>query len=166
MGKELEANPISQTVAANIVSERKLQGWSQAELAEKLGCSQQAVWYWETCRREMPNDMVMKVAGLLGKSWLWFYQDHTGIDVDTVEIPRSEWEQFRQLKALLGTLVANGAPATAAPRKRAKANTKPGYNIDPRIAQTLTQALSQRAPSGATAGMDAFLLNQGLSPTG
>ncbi len=159
-------NEITLTLAKNILEARERAGMTRVELAAKLGCSAQAIIYWETGGREAPHESVVKLAQVFGRNWLWFYQDHSGKAIDTVEIPRSEWERFRQLKSIIGELANTDQSLAVAAgdssRKRRKSNTKPGYNNDSNPAQTLLKTLS----SQVTAGMDPFLLDLRLSPTG
>jgi len=49
-------------------SEREKQGLSRKKLAEKAGCSEMAIYYWETGRREIPLQMADQILKSLGVS--------------------------------------------------------------------------------------------------
>ena len=49
-------------------AERERQGLSRKKLAEKAGCSEMAIYYWETGRREIPLRMADQILKVLGTS--------------------------------------------------------------------------------------------------
>ena len=55
-------------VAKNIRQLRKLEGWSQETLAEKLGCTRQAVGMYEAGEISPKMSMLEKMAALFGVS--------------------------------------------------------------------------------------------------
>lgn len=69
-------NPITITVGTNIAKARKAQGYSQKRLAELIEHSETAIRFWESGRREIGHDALLQVGRVLGRPWLWFYQDH------------------------------------------------------------------------------------------
>lgn len=69
-----KVDTITLTVARNLADARRQKGWTQQDLAQKLGCSKHAVMTWETCRNEISNETLLKISEALDKKWLWFYQ--------------------------------------------------------------------------------------------
>jgi transcriptional regulator with XRE-family HTH domain len=62
-------NPIESTaklVGQQIRAARTARGWSQQGLAEKMGCTQTAVSYWEAGRRSIAVDELVELAETLG----------------------------------------------------------------------------------------------------
>lgn len=49
-------------------TEREKQGLSRKKLAEKAGCSEMAIYYWETGRREITLQMADQILKALGVS--------------------------------------------------------------------------------------------------
>ena len=64
-------NDLKTIIADNIIALRKAQGWTQAELAEKLGYSDKAVSKWERAE-SVPDVAVLKnLADLFGVTVDW-----------------------------------------------------------------------------------------------
>ena len=53
-------------LADKIIDERKKAGWSQEELAAKLGVSRQAVSKWEGAQATPDLQRIVQMAGLFG----------------------------------------------------------------------------------------------------
>jgi len=70
--------PITEVVRNNVIRARKGAHFTQKQLASKLGMSETAVRFWEAGRREVSQEHVFALAGIFGRSWLWFYQDNDG----------------------------------------------------------------------------------------
>lgn len=49
-----------------VAQARRLRGWSQERLAERLGTTQKQVSRWETGERDIPGNMVLEIADALG----------------------------------------------------------------------------------------------------
>lgn len=71
-------------MAEKITMLRKRNGWSQEELAEKLGVSRQAVSKWESGRSVPDADILMKIADVL---------DVSLSDLLGAELPHNEGQQ-------------------------------------------------------------------------
>lgn len=54
----------------NIKKARIKKGYSQAELAEKIGVSQAAIYYWENGKREPNFETIHKIANALDVSYI------------------------------------------------------------------------------------------------
>lgn len=74
MKRDKRENQITKRVAANLQFARREKRWTQQDLAERLKCSKHAIMMWETCRNEISNETLLKIATALDKNWLWFYQ--------------------------------------------------------------------------------------------
>lgn len=92
---------ITVRVAENLAIARREKSWTQADLAKRLKCSKHAVMTWETCRNEISNETLLRIAEELDKKWLWFYQpqDPPSIFEDA---PSAAWQleaEDRRLEA-------------------------------------------------------------------
>lgn len=101
-------NPIRPVVAANIKAAREAASLSRAELAEKVGCTTQAIYTYENEKADPSYPMLFEIAKAvgLGKNWLWLYQSHE--DQEVVTLPRDKYnqlvEELKQARALQNAL--------------------------------------------------------------
>lgn len=91
-------------VAAKIKEAREAAGFTQASLAEALDKSEQAIYYWETAKREPRFSDVAKMADIFGLPSSWFFEGQavgervftkksTGLD--------KSWKQRRKVRDLV-----------------------------------------------------------------
>lgn len=73
-------------LADKIIEERKKNGWSQEELAEKLGVSRQAVSKWESAGSIPDLQKVILLATLFGVSTDYLLRDEITLEQDTPSI--------------------------------------------------------------------------------
>lgn len=70
-------NSIADQVRKNLKLAREEARLTQTQLADKLQKSKGTVTQWECGTREIHYDALLEIAPVLGRSWLWFYQDHS-----------------------------------------------------------------------------------------
>lgn len=63
-------------LATNIKVARAGKGWTQRELAAKLGTDQLAVSRWERGENSPSDSNLMRLCEALGQTVAWFYTDH------------------------------------------------------------------------------------------
>ena len=86
-------------VAKNIRSLRKLEGWSQERLAEKLGCTRQAVCMYEAGEISPKMAMLEKLAALFGVSVADLVCDDTAYPISDA-LTESEYRLLRSFRGL------------------------------------------------------------------
>ena len=68
-------------LADKIIEERKKNGWSQEELAEKLGVSRQSVSKWESAQSVPDLNRILNMSKIFGVSTDYLLKD----EIDTVQ---------------------------------------------------------------------------------
>lgn len=84
-------------LANKIIEERKKNGWSQEELAEKIGVSRQAVSKWESAGSIPDLQKVIQLATLFGVSTDYLLRDDIASEQDTV-INHFEEDKYEPLR--------------------------------------------------------------------
>lgn len=101
--------------ADKLIQLRKQLGWSQEELAEKLGVSRQAVSKWEGAQSTPDLERVLKLADLFGVTTDYLLRDdaeapeYTAVDEDAPTVRRVSMEEanaFLSVKALTADRIA------------------------------------------------------------
>lgn len=72
-------------LADKIIRHRKKNGWSQEELAEKMGVSRQAVSKWEGAQSVPDLDKVLRLSGLFGVTTDYLLKDEIETEIFTEE---------------------------------------------------------------------------------
>lgn len=70
---------INMILADKIIDERKKNGWSQEELADKLGVSRQAVSKWESAQSVPDLQRILEMSRLFGVSTDYLLKDEEGV---------------------------------------------------------------------------------------
>jgi transcriptional regulator with XRE-family HTH domain len=60
---------IREGVAARVKFQREWRGWSQADLAQRLGVTQTAISYWESGKRRVGVDDLAGLVAVFGCRW-------------------------------------------------------------------------------------------------
>lgn len=85
-------------LADKIIEERKRNGWSQEELAEKLGVSRQSVSKWESAQSVPDLQRVIRLAEVFGVSTDYLLKDdYVSGDADAVTAEYQDYEACRQV---------------------------------------------------------------------
>ncbi len=92
-------NPIRAFIAAKIALARDEAGLSRAELAERAGCTTQAIHTYETEKADPSFPMLFAISKALGKPWSWFFDG--AAEPDSVTVPRERWDKLRQLESAI-----------------------------------------------------------------
>ena len=80
-------------LADKITEERKKNGWSQEDLAERLGVSRQSVSKWESAGSVPDLQKVIQMADLFGVSTDYLLKDEMGQENrDTENAPQSDMD--------------------------------------------------------------------------
>jgi len=81
----------------NIRALRKKHGWTQIDLAQKLGCSQAIITAYESNKRKPPADKIAVLAGLFGVSVNDLYGEiATKVKAKSPKL----WKKFEQIEKL------------------------------------------------------------------
>ena len=72
-------------LADKIIENRKKNGWSQEELAEKLDVSRQSVSKWESAQAVPDMNRILKLSEIFGVSTDYLLKDELGDDESTVD---------------------------------------------------------------------------------
>jgi len=83
-------------LADKILNLRKKNGWSQEELAEKLGVSRQSVSKWEGAQSIPDIDKILQMAGLFGVTTDYLLRDELE-EESRPEIPQAEESSLRRV---------------------------------------------------------------------
>ena len=106
-------------LADKITDERKKKGWSQEELAEKLGLSRQAVSKWESAGSTPDIQRIIQLSELFGVSTDYLLKeegngnrienDDNIYEKDRMirQVSRSEAENFLDMKSQTAPIIAN-----------------------------------------------------------
>lgn len=140
-------NPMRPVISANIREARELAKMSRQELADAAGCTAQAIHTYETGKADPSLPMLAAIAKVTGQEWGWFTEDRSkAVETVKVSMPKSEWEQFRQFKKLVGAMAAGGEENPGQPlnlRDHMEAMIKLGAAQAPRgRVRTAPQALA------------------------
>lgn len=85
------------TIGEKILNMRKARGWSQEELAERIGVSRQAVSRWESGAAKPDTDKVIAICDLFGVSADYLLRDgYTGASASPAEVPPSRQNALRE----------------------------------------------------------------------
>ena len=86
-------------LADKITEERKRNGWSQEELAEKLGVSRQAVSKWESAGSVPDLQRIIQLADLFGVTTDYLLKDEIveSLEVPSTNISTEETKPFRRV---------------------------------------------------------------------
>ncbi len=106
-------------LADKIINERKKNGWSQEELADKLGVSRQSVSKWEGAQSVPDIQKIIQMAGIFGVSTDYLLKDeietteltaitHDDISDDYVKVTMEEANEYIELEKKYSPWVANG----------------------------------------------------------
>lgn len=68
-------------IVGAIVAERRRRGWSQADLADRLGVVQSAVGNWEAGRNKIPLPQLVSIGAVFGWELEWLPSDPSKADV-------------------------------------------------------------------------------------
>ncbi len=89
------SDEITEHVAKKIREARNLAGISQFELASRVGVDPDTVRNWESCRRRIDNESLLKLCNALNLDWHWMYgatRQEMGLDPDSVvAVDRDIW---------------------------------------------------------------------------
>lgn len=83
----LAENPIVRTVARNIRAARKARGLTQEKLASRLGTVKGTVYQWESCKREISAESLLRISEALECPWSWFYREDVAPEVRAIQLP-------------------------------------------------------------------------------
>ena len=101
-------------LADKIIEERKKNGWSQEELASKLGVSRQAVSKWESAGSIPDLQRILQMSELFGVTTDYLLKDEIEeerlneyVETKTIKVSMEEANQYLDMKSKGSRLVAN-----------------------------------------------------------
>lgn len=101
-------------LADKIIEERKKNGWSQEELANKLGVSRQAVSKWESAGSIPDLQRILQMSELFGVTTDYLLKDEIEeeplneyTETNTIKVSMEEANQYLDMKSKGSRLVAN-----------------------------------------------------------
>lgn len=101
-------------LADKIIEERKKNGWSQEELANKLGVSRQAVSKWESSGSIPDLQRILQMSELFGVTTDYLLKDEIEeeplneyTETNTIKVSMEEANQFLDMKSKGSRIVAN-----------------------------------------------------------
>ena len=101
-------------LADKIIEERKKNGWSQEELANKLGISRQAVSKWESAGSIPDLQRILQMSELFGVTTDYLLKDEIEevplneyVESNTIKVSMEEANQYLDMKCKGSRLVAN-----------------------------------------------------------
>ena len=81
-------------LADKITELRKKNGWSQEELADKLGVSRQSISKWESAQSVPDMSRILKMSELFGVSTDLLLKDNLELTEDRVLAPAETTEEY------------------------------------------------------------------------
>ena len=81
-------------LAEKITEERKKNGWSQEEMAEKLSVSRQAVSKWESAQSTPDLQKVLRLAEIFGVSTDYLLKDELKSETGTEILKNQEYKDI------------------------------------------------------------------------
>ena len=101
-------------LADKIIEERKKNGWSQEELANKLGVSRQAVSKWESAGSIPDLQRILQMSELFGVTTDYLLKDEIEeeplnkyVETKTIKVSMGEANQYLDMKSRGSRIVAN-----------------------------------------------------------
>ena len=101
-------------LADKIIEERKKNGWSQEELANKLGVSRQAVSKWESAGSIPDLQRILQMSELFGVTTDYLLKDEIEeeplneyVETKTIKVSMEEGNQYLDMKSRGSRIVAN-----------------------------------------------------------
>lgn len=101
-------------LADKIIEERKKNGWSQEELANKLGVSRQAVSKWESAGSIPDLQRILQMSELFGVTTDYLLKDEIEeeplneyVETNTIKVSMEEANQYLDMKSKGSRVVAN-----------------------------------------------------------
>lgn len=101
-------------LADKIIEERKKNGWSQEELASKLGVSRQAVSKWESAGSIPDLQRILQMSELFGVTTDYLLKDEIEeerlneyVETKTIKVSMKEANQYLDMKSKGSRIVAN-----------------------------------------------------------
>ena len=101
-------------LADKIIEERKKNGWSQEELASKLGVSRQAVSKWESAGSIPDLQRILQMSELFGVTTDYLLKDEIEeeplneyVETKTIKVSMEEANQYLDMKSRGSRIVAN-----------------------------------------------------------
>ena len=101
-------------LADKIIEERKKNGWSQEELANKLGVSRQAVSKWESSGSIPDLQRILQISELFGVTTDYLLKDEIEeeplneyVETKTIKVSMEEANQYLDMKSRGSRIVAN-----------------------------------------------------------
>ena len=101
-------------LADKIIEERKKYGWSQEELANKLGVSRQAVSKWESAGSIPDLQRILQMSELFGVTTDYLLKDeieeaplNESVETNTIKVSMEEANQYLDMKHRGSRIVAN-----------------------------------------------------------
>ena len=101
-------------LADKIIEERKKNGWSQEELANKLGVSRQAVSKWESAGSIPDLQRILQMSELFGVTTDYLLKDEIEeeplneyTETNTIKVSMEEGNQYLDMKSRGSRIVAN-----------------------------------------------------------
>lgn len=101
-------------LADKIIEERKKNGWSQEELASKLGVSRQAVSKWESSESIPDLQRILQMSELFGVTTDYLLKDEIEeerqneyIETKTIKVSMEEANQYLDMKSRGSRIVGN-----------------------------------------------------------
>ena len=101
-------------LADKIIEERKKNGWSQEELANKLGVSRQAVSKWESAGSIPDLQRILQMSELFGVTTDYLLKDEIEeaplneyVETNTIKVSMEEANQYLDMKSRGSRIVAN-----------------------------------------------------------
>ena len=101
-------------LADKIIEERKKNGWSQEELASKLGVSRQAVSKWESAGSIPDLQRILQMSELFGVTTDYLLKDEIEeerlneyVETKTIKVSMGEANQYLDMKSRGSRIVAN-----------------------------------------------------------
>lgn len=111
-------------LADKIIEERKKNGWSQKELANKLGVSRQAVSKWESSGSIPDLQRILQMSELFGVTTDYLLKDEIEeeplneyVETKTIKVSMEEANQYLDMKSRGSRIVGN---ATSLSKKQAE----------------------------------------------
>ena len=87
-------------LADKITELRKKNGWSQEELADKLGVSRQSISKWESAQSVPDMSRILKMSELFGVSTDLLLKDNLELTEDHVLAPVETTEEYGVVRAV------------------------------------------------------------------
>lgn len=94
------------TMGEKILNMRKARGWSQEELAERVGVTRQAVSRWESNSAKPDADKIIGICDLFGVSADYLLRDLSfGTEPHTVHLPQTEQKHGLSGAQIVGVIL-------------------------------------------------------------